>query len=304
MSRGKHFPFLRLPGELRELIYLKALLPVENRCEVADGHKVYKYDLTLLRVNQQIHYEARKVFRDNNVFVSVSTPWGEAQHHVSHEGFVPIITSGHKARAFRHYHLGVKIETPGHKVDERDFSHFVFLIDDLKRFCDMWFYSDLTHPGLNPHLGLTLTLQDPYSLSFDPRPIPKSLQKRLLEPFGTVKSLSEVNVKGDYYRSIEKAMLEDMAVPYEQPEECIDEALRLKDEGDAAVQAKRNEEALDLYRKAFHAIHIVCEGRRRSIYAEAFFQTELHSGKYKGSMATSSGLRCACSWLRVSFLRI
>ena len=282
VANDNHFPFLSLPGELRELIYKKALLPVENQRDIGDGYKDYKYDLAILRVNQQIYHEARKVFRDKNVFVSVSTPWVEAQQHVQMEGFVPILAAGRKARAFKHWHLSIKIDAPGHEIADSDFQHFLILLDDLGRFCDMWFYSDLTHPGLNPYLRLTLTLQDPYSLSFDPRPVPKLMQKRLLEPFGAVKRLSEVVVKGEHYGSIEKAMRDAMALPYKSPDECLEEASRLKDEGDAALQAKRYQTAVELYEKAFLAIHIVCEGRRRSIFAETFFQTGLHSDKYRG----------------------
>ncbi|KAI4156612.1 MAG: hypothetical protein LQ340_000159 [Diploschistes diacapsis] len=291
MSRGdQHFPFLRLPGELRELIYLKALAPVENTRDLGDGHKAYAFDLSIFRVNQQLYYEARKIFRDNNVFVVIATPWHEAQQHVRMEGFVPILATGEKARMFKDYHLGVTIDAPGHSRKDA-LVRFLILVDDLKRFCNMWFYSDLGLPGLNAHLRLTLVLQDPYAPPFDPRPVSKALQRRLLEPFGVVKGLYHVTIKGEHYPSIEKSMRDEMAIPYKSPTACLEEAMRLKGEGNTALQGKRYREAIELYEQAFLAVHIVCEGRRRSVMADPFFQTEITEGTFKGQYGHIARLR-------------
>ncbi|KAL9114799.1 MAG: hypothetical protein Q9187_007417, partial [Circinaria calcarea] len=278
-------PFLRLPGEIREYIYYHVLCSVDNRRQQADGYKSYKYDLNLLLVNRQIYYEARTVFRRNNIFVSIETPWPEAQQHVAVEGFVPLLITGDRAEHFTHHHLAVTINTRDHQSFPRQPRRFVILLDDLVTFCEMWFYSDLTYPGLNAHLHLTLRLQDPYALSFEDHFIPKALQKRLLEPFSMVKSLFEVCVQGPHYNSLEKTMREKMAEPYLTPSQCLEDATRLKDEGNAALQKNEYQAAIRLYDQSFLAIHIIVCGRRRSIWADAYFQTQLTTGPFAGQHA-------------------
>ena len=66
----------------------------------------------------------------------------------------------------------------------------------------MWYYSDLSHPGLNSNLRLKLKLQDPYAVSLETRPVPKALQLKLLEPFGEVKGLFDVEFDGEIYSSV------------------------------------------------------------------------------------------------------
>ena len=278
-------PFLSLPGEIRELIYYEVLCSAENTHHQDDGYKHYKYDLNLLRVNRQIHYEARKVFRQNNIFVSVETPWPEAQHHVAIEGHVPILITGEVAQRFKNCHLTVKIDAPEFYQYSRHPRKFIILLEDLRTFCEMWFYSDLTHPRLNSNLRLTLHLQDPYALDFEQKPIPKALQKKLLSPFGLVKDLHSVNVGGEHYESVVKSMKDAMAEPYESAEECLERATSLKDEGNEALRQMKYKEAIHLYERAFLAIHIVCQGRRRSIWADAFFQKEIRSGQFKDQHA-------------------
>lgn len=274
-------PFLELPGEIRELIYHSVFRSYDNKHDSGSGYKHYKFDLSLMRVNQQIYYESRKVFRQNNIFVSIETPWPEAQEHVRNDGYVPILITDEQAAKFTNQHLSVVI-------DALYFQHiqaagkFIILLDDLPFFTEMWFYSDLSHPGLNTNLRLTLKLQDPYPLPFESRPIPKALQQKLIEPFGMVKGLHEVRVEGEHYPSLEKAMRDNMAQPYKSAEECLEEAATLKDEGNEALKNKRYKEAIKLYVRSFLAIHIVCDGRRRSVWGDEYFQRELQSGPNKG----------------------
>ena len=273
--------FLELPGEIRELIYHHVFRSYANKHDSGGGYKHYKFDLSLMRVNQQIYYESRKVFRQNNVFVSIETPWPEAQERVRKDGYVPILITDEQATRFKSQHLTVVIDAPRYQPIEKA-RKFIILVDDLPVFTEMWFYSDLTHPGLNQNLRLTLKLQDPYPVPFESRPIPKALQKRLLEPFGIVKGLHEVRVEGDHYPSVEKAMRDGMETPYKTAEECLEEAAKLKDEGNEALKNKKYKEAIALYERAFLAIHIVCEGRRRSVWADEYFHRELQSGPNKG----------------------
>jgi len=132
---------------------------------------------------------------------------------------------------------------------------------------------------------LTLKLQDPYQLSFEERPIPKSLQRKLIEPFGCVKGLDETQIQGEHYDSIEKTLREEMAVPYPTVEKCLSEATVLKDAGNKALKVKQYQEALRLYRESFLQLMIVCDGRRRSIWGDSYFQTRCRGGEFDGQSA-------------------
>ncbi|GME42029.1 Tetratricopeptide-like helical protein [Neofusicoccum parvum] len=274
-------PLFRLPRELRDEIYAHLLAPHVFRVERPDDYVDYKYDLRLLRVNRQIHHEARDVFRRLNTFARIETPWPEAKQHISDEGRVPIIASGPHAAAFTKVHLRVYIEAYQYVFGEGDTHHMVILVEHLQDFCRMWYYSDLSHPGLNSHLRLTLTLQDPFPADGVEKPLPASLKRKILEPFGEIKKLHELRIEGQGDKSIEESLRDAQAVPYKTPDECLAEATRLKDEGNVALQKNRFGEALRLYEEAFLAMHIVVAGKRRSIWGNAFFETHLHSEQFE-----------------------
>lgn len=279
------FPFLRLPRELRDEVYSLLLDPHNFRIELEDDLVEYKYDLRLLRVNRQIYDEARQVFRRLNTFARIETPWPEAKTHISDEGRVPIIASGTAATTFDAVHLRVYIEAYQYSFGEGHTHHLVILAEHLHAFCKMWYYSDLSHPGLNAHLRLVLTLQDPYAVETVEKPLPPSLKRTLLEPFREIKGLHEMRVNGQGDETIEKALRDAQAVLYNSPEDCLEEATRLKDEGNAALKKNSFQEALRLYEGAFAAMHIVVSGKRRSIWGNAFFETHCRSGKYEGQHA-------------------
>ncbi|MCJ1406958.1 hypothetical protein MMC19_001028 [Ptychographa xylographoides] len=277
-----HSRFLQLPGEIRELIYLHVFRSIDNKHDCGGGHTQYKFDLSLMLVNRQIYYEARKIFRQHNVFVAIETPWPEAQQHVRNDGYVPILITDEQASRFSNQHLSVTIDAPRYQLYVQTPRKFIILLDDLSIFTEMWFYSDISHPGLNSNLRLTLRLQNPYAPMFESRPIPKKLQQQLLEPFGVVKGLHEVRVEGDHYESVEKAMKSLMDIPYNTAEECLEEATQLKAAGNKALGKTQYKEAIKLYEKAFLAIHIVCDGRRRSVWGDEHFHRELQSGSFRG----------------------
>lgn len=75
------FPFLRLPLELREQIYSLYFKPADriHAPEFGEyGGGQYKFDFDIYRVNKQIKTEAEDVFRRENVFVRIETPWPQA----------------------------------------------------------------------------------------------------------------------------------------------------------------------------------------------------------------------------------
>ncbi|OJD32212.1 tetratricopeptide-like helical protein [Diplodia corticola] len=273
-------PFFRLPRELRDEVYASALAPHNFRVEHDDDHVEYKYDLRLMRVNRQLHDEATQVFRRLNVFARIETPWPEAKQHISGEGRVPIVASGPAAASFSAAHLRVNIEAYQYAFGHDETHSLVVLVDHLPHFCRMWYYSDLSHPGLNTHLRLTLALQDPFSPTTADNRIPQALKRRMLAPFGDIKHLHALRIEGQADASLEAELRSAQAVPYKTAEECLEEASRLKDEGNAALQKNQFREALRLYEEAFLAMHIVVSGKRRSIWGNAYFETHLHEGQF------------------------
>jgi hypothetical protein len=280
-----HSKFLQLPGEIREAIYHEVLCSVNNKHDIGDQRKKYVFDLNLFLTCQQVYFEARTVFRRDNTFVMIETPWPEAQQHVAIDGYVPLLITGDKAQKFEMHHLKVTIDTPEFANLSPPTQRFIILVDDLPLFTEMWYYSDLTHPGLNTQLRLTLALQDPYQLSFEKKPIPKALQRKLIEPFGRQKGLYATRIKGEHYDSIEKSLRETMATPYPSVENCLEEATRLKDAGNVALKNKQYHEALNLYRESFLHLMIVCDGRRRSVWGDAYFQVHCKGGHFNGQVA-------------------
>ena len=271
--------FLEVPGEIREAVYHEILRSVNNKQELGNQYNKYTFDLSLFLTCRKVYDEAREVFRRDNIFVSIETPWPEAQQHVAIDGYVPLVITGEHAQRFQNQHLSVTIDSPQYAALHQN-RKFVILLDDLPMFTEMWHYSDLTHPGLNAHLRLTLTLRDPYALSFEQKPIPKALQRKLLEPFGRLKGLYETRIQGEHYDSLEKSLREAMAIPYPTVEKCLEESTRLKDAGNEALKQKEYKEALRLYRESFLHLMIVCDGRRRSIWGDAYFHVQCKGGQF------------------------
>ncbi|OCL07580.1 hypothetical protein AOQ84DRAFT_254311, partial [Glonium stellatum] len=288
-----------LPLELREAVYGHYFAPASHltASEGGGGKWSYSFDFNLYYVSRQVYREARKVFRRELNFIRVETPWPETavldeprltsitENHVALEGAVPIVASSRRAEEFNDYHLLVSVDTP-----RMDFSitkpfNMIILLSDLHLFCRIWYYSALSYPGLNSHLRLTLRLQNPYSASPEEAPIRNSLQRQLLMPFGKVKGLDEVLIEG-CDESVKAQLEADMEIPYDSPEKCFEDATKLMEEGTEAFRKKEYEQALKLYMESFRTMHILCNGRERSILADAYFQIDLSGGTYDGQNAS------------------
>jgi hypothetical protein len=132
-----YFPFLDLPGELRNAVYESLLGPGDARQDMGDGYTKYQYDLALFRVNRQVYREARKIFKQLNVFARIETPWDEAQEHVAIQGNVPVLATGAAAESFDDIHLRVVIDAPSYEGLEKSNRKFIVLADDLEAFTKM-----------------------------------------------------------------------------------------------------------------------------------------------------------------------
>lgn len=77
-------PFLRLPLELREQIYSLYFKP-SDRLHTSPALEaqglfggVYRFEFDLWRTSRQIYEESSRVWRRENVFVKIATPWPSA----------------------------------------------------------------------------------------------------------------------------------------------------------------------------------------------------------------------------------
>ena len=193
-------------------------------------------------------------------------------NHISSEGLVPIVCTDRHADAFAAHHALVQITAPFHQaVPEHT---VVLLLDDLHLFTQTWHYSALSYPMLNDRLSTTFVLRDPEKATL-------ALQKRLLLPFEQVKGLYHMEIAG-YAHQVAQELERRMALPVPTLQQCCENATELMIQGDAALAANDAEEALALYRKAFHAIHILIHGRTRRVLADVFFHEGIEHGRYAG----------------------
>ncbi|OAL57471.1 hypothetical protein IQ07DRAFT_556227 [Pyrenochaeta sp. DS3sAY3a] len=310
------FPFLRLPRELRDVVYSLYFKPadrlIHSHSLEAKGYYggLYKFDFDLVHVNRQVYTEASAVWRRENIFVKLATPWPSAGmyriylmatdgrdlmdfgaggkllvNHISSEGLVPIVCMDEKADVFTTHHGLVQITAPFHQaVPEHT---VVVLLDDLPKFTQTWYYSALSFPMLNDRLSTTFVLRHPqYSSKISGelhsnKEIPLSLQRRLLLPFEQVKGLYHMGFSG-YAPSVQEELERRMALPIPTLQECCESATDLMAQGDVALAANTPLEALELYRKAFHAVHILIHGRTRRVLADVFFHDGIENGRYAG----------------------
>jgi tetratricopeptide (TPR) repeat protein len=279
------FRFLDLPPELRNNIYREVLNPSSFRKKLPDHYTHYAFDLSIFLVSKQVYCESRSIFLQNFIFIRVETPWDEAQNHVERDGHVPLVATGAQAEAVRDWHMSVSIEAPNYGFLDRDSRKFVLLADDLESFTQMWAYSHLSAGDegaeLNQYLNLVLRLRNPLTAN-EHEELPVSVQKRLLLPFGRVKALREVEVVGPHEEQIETAMRAKMAIPEDSAEQCLIRGHKLKDAGNAALKAGDPHEAIRLYVAAFEAIHIICDGRYRAIWGDAWFNRYMTEEPFKG----------------------
>lgn len=279
--------FLSIPPEIRENIYALLLRPDANRShdpEKCTDYYNYKDSLVLYKLNRQIYLEARKVFRDLNTFVLVETPWPEAQDHVAYEGHVPMIATGKIASRFNGHRMTVSIDAWEPPMLEGDENRFILLLPDLEKFTTMWFYSNLSHPGLNPQLRLDLKLRDPFTPDYEERRMKKELQRQLILPFGMIKNMRYVTVTGDPkpLPSVEAELRELQAVPIKTPEQCLRDAIQFKLQGNTELGNGNPQKALELYDRAWLAMHVVIRGEMRHIHGDAFFARQLREEPFTG----------------------
>ncbi|MCJ1277450.1 hypothetical protein MMC21_005263 [Puttea exsequens] len=282
--------FLTLPAEIRSQIY-HCLLSSQNCLGPptdlsSNSPATYCFPLSILRVSRLVSHEAYHIFHSSNVFVKITTPWPEAIGHIKREGRVPCVNESAGAAKFEKWHLWVYIDTPIAPPDYNEAGgsmySMVILLEDLPAFTRMWHFSNLHHQGLNEHLRLKLTIQDPHLAE---RKIVKGLQQRLLMPFGIVKDLHKFSIEGaKVLPSVVDALAKERVTKDPTMEECIERALSLKELGNQQTKVGQYQDALAQYFAAFDAIHVIvsADGIDRTVHADGFYIREIATGPHQG----------------------
>jgi tetratricopeptide (TPR) repeat protein len=131
----------------------------------------------------------------------------------------------------------------------------------------------------------------------------KSLQEKLLFPFGRIKNLMKVEVSGTPFPNdaVVAEMKRLMAIPLGSPTERLIAAAAHKDAGNAALMANQPLEALEHYRKAWEAMFIIVNGKHRKLHGEGYFDTTLteppFEGQYGGMVRTVLRVRLVANSL-------
>ena len=314
-------PFLALPPEIREQIYSTLLRSANNRVEATndpypDRQKerdedeigpTYKFDLRVLRVCHQIYDEAKKIWR-KNVFVKVTTGWEKAIQHVNVEGNVGLVLRDNldpairPARDFQNFHLRALVESPAFHLHTNEMFSLVTCFEDVEAYARIWQFSHLNSGrGLNPHLSLRLDLMNPYDPYGESSALPKSLQQRLLLPFGKVKDLLDTTF--DFHKSpffpsglvdpaVRSAILAQQTIPAPTPSECLERCNNLLQSGKALFEEGIYDSALSDFMKAFEHIHIFNHGRHREIHCDHYYtQDDILSASTPFKGQNASGVR-------------
>jgi hypothetical protein len=276
------FRFLDLPGELRGAVYDEVLNPAAFRRNQGVPNQGYDFDLSLLHVSKQVHREAREALLRNCVFVRVRTPWDRAR--IESAGLVPVLATGWQANDFADVHLSVSLDAdPDCGFFDRQMRQFLILADDLPAFNQLWRYSELTYgvgfSSLNMDLALTLELKNPMNPACE---LPVALQRRLFASFGLLKRINSLQIIGPHSLYLESELQKAIAAPDLTQEQCLELAKQFKDAGNAELNNNRPADAIRNYIEAFRAMHVVCFGRYRSVWADAWFDKYLHGGPFHG----------------------
>ncbi|CAD0089713.1 unnamed protein product [Aureobasidium vineae] len=279
---------LDLPREIRDDIYTYLSAPSANKHTTNDGTTTtYNYThFNLFLTNRQLYHEARRIFLEQNTFVKITTPFPQSRVQVASDG-VPIVAEA--AEGFSLHRLGVVITLPSAEVETVE-DTFVIHIDDLGTFCDSWMYSAVEVKELNPHLALQLILEEPLAATaLDEstaveKKVLRTLQERLLHPFGRIKNLLRVEVTGVPLPddTVIAEMERLMAIPLESPAQRLILATSHKDAGNVALKAGQTLSALEHYRKAWKALFIVVKGRHRKTHGEGYFEEILTEPPFEG----------------------
>ena len=270
--------FTSLPGELRAHIMKYLLAARHVRYEKTPDLHGYRFCTNLFRINRQLREEAREVFKIQNAFILITTPWAEALDYVSGIG-IPIIAKHKQTEVFSE-DLSAQMVFPDLVIPGVSDSPFIICVEDLAAFSLASFYQDISNPGLNANMELTLRMGTQGSNAKGP--ISRSMQYRLLDPFISMKGLRALRITGSVDPDVESHFREKNSEPHDSAEKCLEASEKLKGEGNIMINKKQFDRAKSLYEESFRAMHIVIKGRQRQIWGDPYFNRMLAGGQFDG----------------------
>jgi hypothetical protein len=322
------FPFLSLPLELRESIYSLYFKPSDRLIRNETLEKlgffggVYDFDFKLYKVNKQVYREAKVVWKRENVFVKIATPWpsagmyrvylmsedgredGTCEWSLFFEDAIDLISckrSWAKKSLVIVNHISSEGLVPIVCTDQRAdaFTSHHALVQITAPF----------HQAVPEHTVVVLLddlhlftqtwyysalsypmLNDRLSTSFTLLDsCSNSHQSSISIPLQRRLLLPFEKIKGLYHMEVngyapevEAELERRMAIPIPTLIECCESAASLMEKGDQIITSNNPQEALDCYLQAFHAIHILIHGRTRRVLADVFFHEGMETGRFAG----------------------
>jgi hypothetical protein len=230
---------------------------------------------------------------------------------------VPIVASGPRASLFKSHAFLVEITAPRY-VAQAEHS-IILLLDDIPRFTKTWYYSALSYPALNTELHVSFKVRptggwdanNPSTSQLDERHRSGVMQSRMLTPFEEVKNLDGIHFS-DFAQTLTKQVLAGMRTPHPTLQQTLEKTASIIAEGDLLLfdSPSKPSEALVTYINAFHAMHIIIEGRTRRVLADNFFHDIVPTGRYKNQPGIQVRVlfriqlvsRCVLAYLRLGEL--
>ena len=125
-----------------------------------------------------------------------------------------------------------------------------------------------------------MIIKDSYATK--PTVPPKLLQESLLMPFAILKHIRNVSIEGCKLKSAEKQLKKAMKIPNPTPTDFLENAGKLKLEGNAAFKAGGFMLSIQKYHEAYEAMHTIIDGRTYAVLLDGYFATTPLEGKLAG----------------------
>ena len=273
--------FLGLPLELRQEIYRNLLNTRRTRIDLGLGRARYSLHPAVLASNRQIHAEATEILLENK-FINIVTSWTSFKQDVLVQGKFPVIAEGEwSSWSFMGFHMLVLLEFMG-DANTSVYYNYLTCLDDLPHLCRLLFYASCQGPNFSSLLHITLAIENPRERS-KKTVVPKALQESLMMPFGILKGLHGLTLKGARNKDVEKELRNAMKIPNPTAAEYLEEAAKLKDAGNVAFKAGDYALSIKTYIQAYEAMHFIVDGKRFAIMLDGYFASNpLTGGRFNG----------------------
>ncbi|CAD6594353.1 MAG: hypothetical protein ASARMPREDX12_008700 [Alectoria sarmentosa] len=230
---GQDSYFMRLPTEIREMIYRYFLIAKYtitepnmtskeydcNRCNIQDGpDQTYRFDTAILGTNRKIYEEARDVCRRENDFVCLTSLRPSRLGYEVEEQGIQMIAKGSKARDFWNISMtlildpaalggwpqgGPRYRGPDRWLDPSEDGRpwrYIFCSDELPEFCRLLLKMSMDDDDILRKTALYLDINpaigNGQAIEIDGNPAGLSRMERLLGPLRQLHSLGAAQIQG------------------------------------------------------------------------------------------------------------